>query len=310
MDNFNISLLPCDVIRHIISFHPFTLRTIARTRRVCKQWELALSRHALELSRGLDTVDDQGLSYIGEDIITSVLGLRTKIFRSYQCTGEMLANVASKCPELTDLMLLVMHYINDISLLIPVTQMSNLTALYVESSQCITDEFIMEVARNCNLTKLHVYGCNITDVSMLEVARNCPNLMEVGLGGGKITDASIVAVASACPKLTKITGYSKFTDTAIVAVASNCPNLTALIIPYCSAVTDTSIVEVARACPKLTCLDLKQCNLLTNVSIVALRKYCCLTRLDVRWCPNITSSIIKQLYGTRYQKEFRVWQFL
>lgn len=305
----NISLLPCDVIRHIISFHPFTLRTIARTRRVCKQWELALSRHALKLSHGLDTVDDHTPSYTKEDTITNVLGLRTKIFRSYQCTGEMLAKVASKCPELTDLRLLVMHNINDISLLIPVTQMSNLTAFYVESSQCITDEFIMEVAHNCNLTKLHVYACgNITDVSMMEVARNCPNLMEIGLGGGKITDASIVAVASACPKLTKITGYSKFTDTAIVAVASNCPNLTALIIPYCSAVTDISIVEVARACPNLTRLDLTGCNLLTDMSISAFGTSCRLVYLDVRGCPNITSSVIKKLYGTRARKEFGVWR--
>jgi hypothetical protein len=282
----NIAFLPPDVIRHVMGF---TYDTTLIARRVCKQWELALSDRALIDNHGLETVNIRKHKYI-----LSMFGIRTKNIIMEKWRLKEIFKPMPYCPNLT---YLNVSYYSDNEIMEMVKGYPKLEYLLVWSS-ILTDTSIVEVARRCPmLTHIAVHGCSkLTDIAIIAVARGCPNITYFDVSQcGNLTDISMIAVARGCPNLTELIadncGY--FTDTSMVEIAHGCPMLTRLEICKCSDITDASLIALAQRCPKLEVLDIFDCNMITDNAIVAVAQMCPnLTYLEVSNCWNLTDIAI------------------
>ncbi|KAI9266941.1 hypothetical protein BY458DRAFT_556391 [Sporodiniella umbellata] len=144
----------------------------------------------------------------------------------------------------------------------------------------------------CNLTYLSLAGCcHLTDESMLDTARNCPKLKHLDLRAcGKISDLSIKAVARLCPELhhlnvgrvrdrEKITIQSiglvaKYTQISVLGLAGcditdDCLLLLAkyrgnalerISVNDCYRLTNKSVHVYAHYCPNLSVFEMKECH--------------------------------------------------
>ena len=147
-------------------------------------------------------------------------------------------------------------------------------------AQCeLTDESVIELARQCRLTSLHISSFknfeSITDRALRAVAGACPRLRSLDVGQcRRLTDAVIIAVAQRCPQLEEVSleGCCRLTDAAFVAVAGCCGRrLTVLKLG--GRVTDAALKAVAQHCPELRAVKISS-GTISEASVAAVGKRC------------------------------------
>jgi len=98
------------------------------------------------------------------------------------------------------------------------------------------------------------------------------------------------------------------TDVALRYITQGLPNLVQLDLSSCQRITDVGVCQIGtsiNAIKTLYELDLSSCKLITEVSLDYLSKCECLTRLDLRYVPQVsTQAVIK--FAAKSQNDLQV----
>ena len=175
----------------------------------------------------------------------------------------------------------------------------------------VTDESIIEIAKNCpELKKIEMELVAVTENGLYALANSCPKLEKISLfgnDGGGVIDYGIIAIAEKCPKLREIQlGQTGVTDESIIKIAENCPKLKRLDIENVEeditheditdeeCITDKGIIAIAENCPELEHLDIADNMQVTDESIIKIAVNCPkLKYLDVEATKVKTRGIIE-----------------
>ena len=266
---------PDKVLLLILGYLPH--RTLVHTcTRVCKKWR-ALSQDSRLWSFVSVRPEVSGINIPSIDFLVGLIRNRFGINLRYlelPCdliTVDVLNELASRCPNLTHLLL-------DFSHGAQLADFSGLSAFptkirylcFCLSETIFLDNFIKKILNFINGTQmLHLYGTyeqgeeeegevyEVLNIRSLKQAT--PNLVVINMWGVSFVD-----------------------DTHIEAFSSNCIQLAVLSVNYCSRVQGSTLKILVQRCKYLRCLLLQQTNLTAdNMTAVEWEKATALQELDI-----------------------------
>lgn len=160
--------------------------------------------------------------------------------------------------------------VDDSSLQIIATYLSNLMHLYLRRCLKISDIGVQYVATYCpKLQELSVSDCpKISDLGLRDISRLGNNLKYLSIAKcRKVSDAGIKCLTSNCTKIRylNIRGCEKISEEGLIFLSSMCSKLKSIDVGSChSAVTDNSLVALARNCRHLKRLSIRECRKVTD----------------------------------------------
>lgn len=186
------------------------------------------------------------------------------------------------------------HGVDDSGLVLTLSQMPQLTFLYLRRCLRITDASLISVASYCScLRQLSISDCSrVTDFGVRELAaRLGPSLRYFSVGKcDRVSDAGLLVVARHCYKLRYLNarGCEALSDSATTALARGCPRLRALDLGKCD-IGDVTLEALSTGCPNLKKLSLCGCERITDAGLQALAYYVRgLRQLNIGECPQVT----------------------
>ena len=184
-------------------------------------------------------------------------------------------------------------------------EFQNITKLnilqYNSLQRHINTERIQIIARKfINLMDLNLDGCiKITDDAIIEIAKNCKKIQILSLHNCyKLTDLSIKEITTNCLDLISlnVSFCSKITDISLDYISSSCNKLTHLLLPNCYKITDKGLIHVANnSNSKISVLNVSNIRNITDNGISAILSSLPLIFLNISNCIQITSKAFEQI---------------
>ncbi|KAI4315982.1 hypothetical protein L6164_024002 [Bauhinia variegata] len=156
----------------------------------------------------------------------------------------------------------------------------------------ITYSSIEGITNSCPmLTSLRMESCSLVCSDAFLLIGRCQFLEELDVTETEIDDEGLTSI-SRCSKLSslKLGICLKITDKGLSHIGRSCSQLTELDLYRCTGITDVGIAAIAHGCPSLEVINVAYNANLTDTSLVSLSKCLNLRRLEIRGCPQISSS--------------------
>ncbi len=244
-------------------------------------------------------------------------------------TDQSICKLASKCPNLTSLLLGECKNISDLSLVAIGHCCKNFQELYVINCTDIKDVGIFSLANNCpKLKVLVVKGCSVSDVGLQAVATNSRQLVLLDVDRcDYITDLSVLKIVENCPELTqlhvRLTGVTDAVYTAFAAKSTclclydnelqmNClsKNLrkgferTDLCITT-FPISMPALLQTVLLCPGLLQLRLKGCNTITDADLKSiLSATAFLEVIELIKCAQLTREAVAYITSRKFKLKY------
>jgi hypothetical protein len=153
------------------------------------------------------------------ELVKNCPNIHTLEIDCWVITDETLIAISNYLPNITQLGISQCD-VSDVGIIALVKKCHKITYLNLSMCTDITNESIIEVARNCPLLKeLDIRCCNITDISIIELSKNCPKLETLEIGEcTHVREYSIIELAKGCPNIKKLTHCTIMTDVGITAL--------------------------------------------------------------------------------------------
>ncbi|XP_072955162.1 F-box/LRR-repeat protein 3-like [Typha angustifolia] len=215
-----------------------------------------------------------------------------------QVTSAGLKSIGSSCISLRELSLSKCSGVTDEGLSSIVKKHKDLAKLDITCCRNITDVSLASITSSCtSLTSLRMESCSLISTEGFRlIGKSCHLLEEIDLTDNDLDNEGLKAL-SHCHRLTslKIGICLKINDEGLVHVGKSCPKLQELDLYRTVGITDKGVIEVARGCPMLQMINLAYCTGITNESLISLSKCSKLSDLEIRGCPQVSSSGISAI---------------
>ncbi|KAI3944534.1 hypothetical protein MKW92_049863 [Papaver armeniacum] len=213
-----------------------------------------------------------------------------------KCVGVMddgLSLLVARHKELKKLDISCCREITRLSMDSITNSCTSLTSLRMESCSFVSREAFISIGKKCHfLEELDFTDTEVDDEGLKSISRGSRlSVLRIGICLN-ITDEGLIHVGMHCPKLIELDLYRSpsITDLGIAAIASGCPNLEIINLAYSTDITDSSLLSLSK-CTKINTLEMRGCPNISSTGFSAIAQGCKrLTKLDIKSCFNINDS--------------------
>jgi hypothetical protein len=183
----------------------------------------------------------------------------------------------------------------DVSLNIISKMFLNLQELSIESNKNITDQGLIDFAKNnCStLLKLNIQYCDeITDIGIIEITKILKHLNSFRVGNlnsfHSDIDESLIAISKNCLNL-NVLNILYFNNNNAISTVTELKKLTELYFYCCCRLCDSNVIEMSKYFTNLKVFGIIANKNLTDKSIIAITNNSNnLNTLNIEFCQNIT----------------------